>query len=113
MESDPLPRRIAWFAPWTWKRRRIVATVVLLLLLVAYPLSMGPAFGLLDHGLLPRKVFQFAYRPVTIWCHYSTAYSDFLSWYITLFEKRPIPRSAIKAVAREQTVEDFDSRPIP
>lgn len=33
MMTGPLPRRIAWFAPWTWKRRwKIVAACLVLAL---------------------------------------------------------------------------------
>lgn len=61
----PLPRTVSWFAPWTWKRRYLV-TGVLLLGLMAYPVSIGPVYGLMLRGWLPASVFQLIYRPI-IW----------------------------------------------
>lgn len=47
--NEPLPRRIAWFAPWAWKRQaRMFA--VLLMVFVGYPLSVGPMVWLHDRG---------------------------------------------------------------
>lgn len=50
--SDPLPRRIIWFAPWTWKRRWMAALLVPSFL-IAYPLSFGPLIWLNSYGYLP------------------------------------------------------------
>jgi len=48
--SDPLPRRVAWFAPWTWRpwKRRALASM----LLVGYPLSIGPLIWLNERKLV-------------------------------------------------------------
>lgn len=58
---DPLPRRIAWFAPWTWKHRWWIVAAILL---VGYPLSYGPACVLAVDGLIPSAAVSLFYRPL-------------------------------------------------
>jgi len=62
-QHPPLPRRVAWFAPWTWRRRWQVAAA-LPTLLVAYGLSLGPALGFVGHGDLSASGVAYAYRPL-------------------------------------------------
>jgi hypothetical protein len=86
MDQPPaLPRRVAWFAPWTWrpwKRWGLAAAV----LLSAYPLSIGPATWLFKHDLLPFEAFCI-YHPLTdvsaqtkwssqLWVAWLNAYQD-------------------------------------
>ena len=56
MHQSPLPRRIVWFAPWTWKRRWWIA-LVLAGLMVEYPLVRGRYIALQWTG-------GFRYRPL-------------------------------------------------
>lgn len=79
-----LPRRIAWCAPWTWKRRsQIVAG--LLLLLVGYPLSIGPAYGLWYWGLIPDEA-DVIYWPVEGLVYLVPAGPEWMDWYLSLFK---------------------------
>ncbi|MDP1797876.1 MAG: hypothetical protein Q8K78_10355 [Planctomycetaceae bacterium] len=81
--TDPLPRRIAWFAPWTWKRRwKIIGAGVLVV--VAYPLSYGPAFGLLASGWITPQMFDAIYQPLWTTAR-KCGFSGWLLWYGTLF----------------------------
>ncbi len=65
MEELPsLPNRIAWFAPWTWKRRWKVAAVTLLLIVPIYAFSIGPAMLLTAHGWVKPESIAYAYRPL-------------------------------------------------
>ena len=61
--EEKLPRRIAWFAPWTWKRRWQIV-VGLTLAFVVYPLSIGPAYYLVGDLWLPEWCFAAVYLPV-------------------------------------------------
>jgi hypothetical protein len=81
--TDPLPRRIARLAPWTWKRRTW-AIVALLVLFVGYPLSFGPAVALYANGYLPGYIVLTAYYPF-YWVRESPAFDGWLRWYIRLF----------------------------
>ncbi len=85
---DPLPRPIAWFAPWTWKRRTKIAAG-LLFAAAAYPLSIGPAYGLMMDGWLHPALFEI-YQPV-IWLslkHDSAAIllGEYMNWFNPLEE---------------------------
>ncbi len=70
--TNPLPRRIAWFAPWTWKRRRWLLAV-LLLAFAAYPLSIGPAAALTSAKLMPPWLYVTVYHPIHVCTHNNTA----------------------------------------
>jgi len=64
MSTPPLalPRRVAWFAPWTWSPwTRWVAAG---LFLATYPLSIGPAVWLVSHHILTVGSVAWAYRPL-------------------------------------------------
>ena len=71
--ADPLPRRIVWFAPWTWKRRTKVAAI-LLLVFMGYPLSVGPTMVLVINQQIPYEVYWHLYYPL----HIVTTQSDVL-----------------------------------
>uniref|UniRef100_A0A7C2K2S0 Uncharacterized protein n=1 Tax=Schlesneria paludicola TaxID=360056 RepID=A0A7C2K2S0_9PLAN len=79
--THPLPRRVAWFAPWTWRRRSWFALLPVLLL-VAYPLSIGPAVLLLAHDWLNFEVFRSAYYPLLWVSDHSDALGKVLDWYV-------------------------------
>ncbi len=82
--EDKLPRRIAWFAPWTWRRRWLV-TAALVLLFVVYPLSAGPAFGLAISGWLPMLPVMLLYRPIVLIASSNPEATEWVEWYISLF----------------------------
>ncbi len=82
--TEPLPRRIAWFAPWTWKRRWIILAG---LLMVGYPLSMGPAWGMLRCRLISSAMFKTAYAPL-IWLTKNDTFYWWAIWYINFFDWR-------------------------
>ncbi len=82
-DHAPLPRRIAWFAPWTWKRRWWVTAA--LLVFVAYPLSYGPAFGLYSAGLLSEDLVLWFYHPVWVLINESPDFAELVQWYQWLF----------------------------
>ena len=66
------------------------ATVVVVVMLVAYPLSFGPTYWLCDHGILPITPVSFAYRPlvrIIVWK--TPILSPALGWYGTAV---PSPR---------------------
>lgn len=48
-ETADLPLSVRWFAPWRWRRRY---QLLVLLLLPAYPLSIGPIVWLYEHRLI-------------------------------------------------------------
>jgi hypothetical protein len=52
--TNPLPPRIAWFAPWTWNRKRRSFWLIVPVLIIAYPLSLGPMLWLSDRHRLPQ-----------------------------------------------------------
>jgi len=59
-----LPRRVAWFAPWTWRRRTRRATGTGAVI-VAYLLSAGPAFYFLLRQPFPgtTRAYEVVYAP--------------------------------------------------
>lgn len=61
--QPPLPRRIAWFAPWTWQRRWWWVTVCVLAF-VGYPLSIGPASVLTAGGWIDSTATEYFYTPL-------------------------------------------------
>lgn len=85
MESTkPLPRGITWFAPWTWKRRQLWVALVVMLL-VGYPHSIGPAYYLVGEMWLPEWFFYLAYLPVFQMAMVSDATRDALIAYLKWF----------------------------
>jgi hypothetical protein len=62
-QRPPLPPRVAWFAPWTWRRRRLVAAAIPLLL-VGYAASIGPALLLIDQNGRRAKSVAVVYYPL-------------------------------------------------
>jgi hypothetical protein len=89
MENAPstaaeMPHSVRWFTPWSWRRRWWVAAG-LLLFFVGYPLSIGPAYGLLVRGWLSPFAYSALYQPL-IWCvNLHPALQDLLRWYALLF----------------------------
>lgn len=60
---DPLPKSILRYAPWRWRRRWLVIPI----LMIAYPLSLGPVVWLHDRQRLPegsRDVLMAIYLPL-------------------------------------------------
>ncbi len=86
MTDQPLlPRRIAWSAPWTWKRRtQIIAGLLVLMSLVAYPLSFGPAWQLEKAGWISEDLFTTIYYPI-LSLYERNDLVPFLNWYLWLF----------------------------
>lgn len=84
-EQPPLPRRIACFAPWTWRRRWIVASAFLLAF-VAYPLSLGPMQYLLYFGFVSFDVYVILYKPVFSLAAECPALAAWLWWYLDIMD---------------------------
>ncbi len=85
-DQPPLPKRIAWFAPWTWKRRWWVLSG--LLLVVGYPLSLGPVFWVVERNVLPHPVAQaleYFYLPLLTLGYVSESLANLLHWYLAFF----------------------------
>src|SRR5262245_31669408 len=64
------------------------ATVMVVVLLVAYPLSIGPISWLADHGFLPDPVKQplrYFYYPLAWAVLRSGAAYDIYTWYVRLW----------------------------
>ncbi len=95
--EDKLPRRIAWFAPWTWKRRWWIVGVVSLGL-VGYPLSYGPSLLLMSEGHIPYRTFCDAYSPIFWSASHNDRARNAVNWYGNLFQ----PKS------RSVTIDDYD-----
>lgn len=83
-QLDPLPRRIAWFAPWTWKRRWWIVAA-LFLLPATYILSSGPMTALALNGLFPLSAYQWIYAPIMWLMRVSPAFAVWPEWYAELF----------------------------
>ncbi len=70
------------------------ATVVLVVaLVVAYPLSLGPAIWLYHHKFVPgwaRTPIQYVYSPLEWLAHYGPApIRNSLNWYVELWIAKP------------------------
>ncbi len=79
-QADPNSRRIAWFAPWTWKRRwKIPATAWSAL--VAYPLSYGPAYWLFVRGWISDSAFYVMYLPICWIEERNASIYELVTWY--------------------------------
>jgi hypothetical protein len=61
-QLPPLPKRIVWFAPWKWTRARWLWLIPALML--AYPLSMGPAMMLASKSIGVSSRTAGFYRPI-------------------------------------------------
>ncbi len=68
-DHPPLPKQVAWFAPWRWKRKWIAGSFAALI--IGYPLWIIPAiliaFKLKARGWLPGIVLEMllcAYKPL-------------------------------------------------
>ena len=73
------------FAVWHWPRW--VWAVVAVLLLIAYPLSFGPALWLMVHGYIPAEFagpISYVYAPVFAVAELS-GQVDLLEWYLDLW----------------------------
>ncbi len=62
--EEKLARRIAWFAPWTWKPWKQKLCLAAVLLPIVYGLSAGPALLLIDSGGEGAPMIAFGYRPL-------------------------------------------------
>ncbi len=82
---SPLPKRIAWFAPWTWKRRWWV--LALIALLTIYMLSTGPmlAFAAGTNDWTTNALVTIIYYPILVIADCSPAFKELLRWYWFLF----------------------------
>ena len=88
-QPPPLPRRVAWFAPWAWQRRFQIASLTLLAL-IGYPLSVGPARWLFTRGYLPpasASALEAVYAPLTWACIHGWDLG-ILAEYAELWDKR-------------------------
>ncbi len=66
--------------------------MIVLLLLIGYPLSIGPAYSLMVHGWLPSEVYSVVYGPL-LWCaKQSRELYSAMEWYAFLFLPRDLPR---------------------
>lgn len=87
--TDPTPRR-SIFAVWHWPRWAWV--IVVPLLLIVYPLSMGPASRLYYSDSISREgrdVLLIVYKPLRIACGESEFIARAMDWYTRLwFEDR-------------------------
>jgi hypothetical protein len=76
---EPEPRRAgAGLALW-----------LTLLLLVAYPLSVGPAVWLAERNVVPKKAVEVVYAPLEALAEHSQFAGRFLDWYVGLFWSPP------------------------
>ena len=69
--------------------RRAIRTVIIVMLVLAYPLSMGPMVWLGEHGYLPRsmeRAFNLVLLPVLLTVrHGPPAIGRWMAWYISLW----------------------------
>jgi hypothetical protein len=88
MDRPPaLPRRVTWFAPWTWSRGEISWAIVLLLLLspalaFIYVLSYGPAASLANGR---SGLYYDFYRPIFMVRNSSPLWMLRVDWYGSLW----------------------------
>jgi hypothetical protein len=91
-QSPALPRRVAWFAPWTWSKR--ARWVLVAALLVGYLLAPAPAIYVLDrfgrdlHPLWTWPLYTILF-PIRLACEQSTTVADIYiaeyQWMVDLF----------------------------
>ena len=73
-------RKSSGFAPIV-----MLVVVVLALLLLAYPLSVGPAVWLLTNEYLSRDVYVWVYQPLGWFCENVPPAGDLMSVYLRLW----------------------------
>ncbi len=61
---------------------------IVLFLLVAYPLSIGPALVLVENDLLPENTLSL-YRPIELLADRSDAVRDVFRWYVGVWWHPP------------------------
>jgi hypothetical protein len=61
------------------------ATVALVVVLVAYPLSLGPATWLFNNGWLPGTAINWLYAPLAWIGEKSEPFGNALEWYVMLW----------------------------
>jgi hypothetical protein len=71
--ADQEPSRISGLSRLAW---------VIVLLLLLYFLSIGPAGKMYDHGFLPGSAFLTAYGPLFWFAHAFQPFAFFLGWYL-------------------------------
>jgi len=84
----PLPRRVAWFAPWTWNRRKSAAFLVLMF--AGYVVAEAPTeylilrrYGRTYEGSAAWQVHERLYWPMET----SRGVSDTLTYFHILQER--------------------------
>lgn len=65
--------------------------IVTALLLVAYPLSVGPAMWLTQKGYLPHGVYQTTYWPMVMLCIRCRPLRGPIDWYVKVWEPADEP----------------------
>lgn len=69
------------------RRRRLAIVLVLLFVFVLYPLSLGPGWLLVNHGYMPRVVFDVIYAPLRLVLEYCVPVREFIfTYYAPLWE---------------------------
>lgn len=89
----PWARSVSWFAPWAWKRQWKIISGMLLLALVAYPLSFGPVLYLMETRQIPAQTFRNVYGPLVWSACRKDGTRRALEWYGNRF--LPIPRRIV------------------
>ena len=82
MSGQPYPRR-SLFAVWRWPRRVLIPLALLMLL--GYPLSVGPAVWLAEHFHATNAVetaIEAIYFPLVIACEYIPPLERLLEVYL-------------------------------
>jgi hypothetical protein len=79
--------------PKKWDRKRWLwrAAWTLIALPAIYVLSSGPANWLSNRGYIDFDALMGVYDPLDTICDKNEAVSEFYSWYLRLFIKRPPP----------------------
>jgi hypothetical protein len=63
--NAPIPPRLQWFAPWRWTPwKRWTTCILLLVVFVGYPLSIGPAMRLAECDIISTRFLTALYRPL-------------------------------------------------
>ena len=68
-----------------WGGNAILAVAVVLMLLLIYVLSIGPADILRAKGFIPVRAFVVFYHPLGFLCTHCAPFERFLAWYLSLF----------------------------
>jgi hypothetical protein len=86
-QSPPLPRRVAWFAPWTWRPWKRWALVGIGL--AAYLLAAAPTEYLLYRVYAPRPVYTaraIVFEPALFVLRNSRAAMQVFVWELTVMD---------------------------